>query len=168
MRHRLADVGPGDPEEHDGDRLDYADSVAGEFHSVAGLEENLTRRRIFRHEPINETSVALVDPEYVFHTPSSVPSHDVASWNGQDARVALEELDSLIAGNVRATRARLRLRQEDLADEMGWTRAMVTSLESGTRRVTLTDAVSLCRALKVDLRELLQGARDETLEALGL
>lgn len=82
--------------------------------------------------------------------------------------MALEELDSLIAGNVRATRARLRLRQEDLADEMGWTRAMVTSLESGTRRVTLTDAVSLCRALKVDLRELLQGARDETLEALGL
>ena len=33
---------------------------------------------------------------------------------------APEELDALIAGNVRAVHARLRLRQEDLADDMGW------------------------------------------------
>jgi hypothetical protein len=31
-----------------------------------------------------------------------------------------EELDALIAGNVRAVHARLRLREEDLADDMGW------------------------------------------------
>ena len=78
------------------------------------------------------------------------------------------ELDSIIAGNVRENRARLRLRQEDLADEMEWTRAMVTSLESGTRRVALADAVALCGALKIGLRELLQGAPDEVLQVLGL
>jgi transcriptional regulator with XRE-family HTH domain len=90
------------------------------------------------------------------------------SSNGQDASVTPAELDSLIAGNVRAARARRRLRQEDLADDMEWTRAMVTSLESGTRRVTLADAVALCRALKIDMRELLRGAPDEVLQVLGL
>jgi len=78
------------------------------------------------------------------------------------------ELDALIAGNVRAARARLRMRQEDLADELEWNRAMVTSLEARGRRVTLADAVALCRALKIDLRELLQGAPDEVLQVLGL
>jgi hypothetical protein len=33
---------------------------------------------------------------------------------------APEELDTLIAANVRAVHARLWLRQEDLADDMGW------------------------------------------------
>lgn len=79
-----------------------------------------------------------------------------------------EELDALIAGNVRAARAKLRLRQDDLADDMGWTRNMVTNLESGGRRVTLADAVTLCDALKVDLRELLLGADAETLRKLGI
>lgn len=79
-----------------------------------------------------------------------------------------EELDALIAGNVRAARARLRITQEELADDMGWTRAMVTFLESGTRRVTIADAVSLCDALKLTFRELLQGADPQDIEKLGL
>jgi len=82
--------------------------------------------------------------------------------------VTPEELDALIAGNVRAARARTRQRQEDLADEMGWPRATVTSLESGKRRITLADTVALCAALKVSLRDLLQGAPEDVLQALRL
>jgi transcriptional regulator with XRE-family HTH domain len=69
---------------------------------------------------------------------------------------------------VRAARARLRLRQEDLADEMGSSRPAVSSVEAGTRRITIADTVALCRALKIDLRELLQGADPDDLWSLGL
>ncbi|MFC6156123.1 helix-turn-helix transcriptional regulator [Kribbella jiaozuonensis] len=79
-----------------------------------------------------------------------------------------EELDALVAANVRAARARRRLRQEDLADEMGWSRQTVSTVEAGTRRVTLADAVALCAALEIDLRELLLGAPAEALRALGI
>lgn len=79
-----------------------------------------------------------------------------------------EELDQLIAGNVRAARAKLRIRQDDLALDMGWTRNMITNLESGSRRVTLADAVVLCDALKVDLRQLLAGADAETMRKLSI
>ncbi|TCC35090.1 helix-turn-helix transcriptional regulator [Kribbella sindirgiensis] len=78
------------------------------------------------------------------------------------------ELDALIAGNVRASRARARMRQEDLADEIGWNRATVTNVEAGTRRISLADAVALCAALNISLRELLHGAPDEVFQALGL
>jgi transcriptional regulator with XRE-family HTH domain len=79
-----------------------------------------------------------------------------------------EEIDALVAGNVRATRARLRMRQDDLADLLGWSRPTVTSLEAGTRRVLLADAVSLCAALQIDLAELLRGADADVLETLRL
>lgn len=79
-----------------------------------------------------------------------------------------EEIDSVVAENVRALRARRRIRQEDLAIDLGWSRPTVGSLENGSRRVTLADAVALCRALDVELRELLHGLADEDLQALGL
>ena len=79
-----------------------------------------------------------------------------------------EELDELVAGNVRAARARLKLRQEDLADELGWSRPVVGTLENGNRRVTLADAVALCQALNLSLRELLQGAPEDVIERLQL
>jgi transcriptional regulator with XRE-family HTH domain len=82
--------------------------------------------------------------------------------------VSPEEIDALIAANVRAARARLRLRQEDLADLMGWSRPTVSALEAGTRRITLADTVALCEALKLDPAELLRGAPDEVLQSLGL
>jgi transcriptional regulator with XRE-family HTH domain len=85
----------------------------------------------------------------------------------EDAAVSPEEIDSVIAANVRALRARRRERQEDLALELGWSRPTVGSLENGTRRVTVADAVALCRALEVDFRELLRGVDDEDLRALG-
>lgn len=82
--------------------------------------------------------------------------------------VTPEELDTLIAGNVRAQRARLKLRQEDLADEIGWQRQSITYLETGRRRLSIPDAIVLCRGLQIDLRQLLAGADLDDLQALGL
>lgn len=79
-----------------------------------------------------------------------------------------EELDELIAGNVRAARARLRISQQDLADDMGWTRSMVSSLESKSRHIRTGDLVLLCQALKMPLVDLLDGAPGEVFAALGL
>ena len=79
-----------------------------------------------------------------------------------------EELGALVAGNVRAARARLKLRQEDLADELGWSRPVVGTLENGNRRVTLADAVALCRALQISLPDLLAGAPADVFESLGI
>lgn len=79
-----------------------------------------------------------------------------------------EEIDALIAGNVRAARARLKLRQEDLADDIGWSRPTVSSVEAGSRRITVADAVALCRALQIDMRQLLAGVELDTLQVLGL
>jgi transcriptional regulator with XRE-family HTH domain len=82
--------------------------------------------------------------------------------------VSPEEIDSVIAANVRALRARRRERQEDLAIDLGWSRPTVGSLENGTRRVTVADAIALCRALEVDLRELFRGLDEKDLRMLGL
>lgn len=83
-------------------------------------------------------------------------------------RVTPEELDKVIAGNVRAHRARLQLRQEDLADEIGWARQSVTYLETGKRRLTIADAIVLCRGLQIGLHQLLDGADVEDLAALQI
>jgi transcriptional regulator with XRE-family HTH domain len=82
--------------------------------------------------------------------------------------VAPDEIDAVIAANVRAIRARRRERQEDLADELGWVRQTVSALEAGSRRVTVADAIALCKVLEVDLRELLRGLDQEDWGALGL
>lgn len=79
-----------------------------------------------------------------------------------------EQLDALVAENIRAARARRRLRQEDLADEMGWSRQTVSTVEAGTRRVTLADAVALCAALQIGLRDLLEGAPADVTESLKI
>lgn len=79
-----------------------------------------------------------------------------------------EALDELVAGNVRAARARLKMRQEDLADELGWSRPVVGTLENGNRRVTLADALALCKALRMDLGDLLQGAPADVFRTFGI
>ena len=82
--------------------------------------------------------------------------------------MAPEEIDAAIAANVRALRARRRERQEDLAIDLGWVRQSVSALEAGTRRVTVADAIALCQALDVGLRELLSGVDEESFRALRL
>lgn len=79
-----------------------------------------------------------------------------------------DEVDTLIGANVRGIRSRLRMRQEDLADAIGWARRTVTTLEAGDRRVTMSDVMLLCEALEVDLAELLRGAPADALRRLGL
>lgn len=49
----------------------------------------------------------------------------------------------------------------------GGVRQSVSALEAGTRRVTVADAVALCKALEVDLHELLHGLDADDLRALG-
>ena len=48
-----------------------------------------------------------------------------------------------------------------------WDRQSVSALEAGTRRVTVADAIGLCKALEVDLHELLRGLDADDLRALG-
>ncbi|WP_405070880.1 helix-turn-helix domain-containing protein [Kribbella sp. NBC_01510] len=79
-----------------------------------------------------------------------------------------EPVDALIAGNVRAIRARRKERQADLAADLGWSPPVVGDLENGRRRVTVADMIKLCRALEVDLHELLHGIDEDDLRALGL
>jgi len=95
--------------------------------------------------------------------------HDMpkAAIAGRMPAVSPEEIDAAIAANVRALRARRRERQEDLATDLGWVRQSVSALEAGTRRVTVADAVALCKALEVDLHELLHGLDADDLRALG-
>jgi transcriptional regulator with XRE-family HTH domain len=85
-----------------------------------------------------------------------------------DVVMPAEEIDSLIAANVRSIRARRQERQEDLAAELGWSRPVVGDLENGRRRVTMADVIALCRVLEVDLNELLRGIDRDDLKVLGL
>jgi len=78
-----------------------------------------------------------------------------------------EELDSLIAENVRAWRARRQLRQEDIAAEIGWTRPIMSAIEAGKRRITVADAVALCRVLEITFLQLLEGAPADVIGLLG-
>ena len=80
----------------------------------------------------------------------------------------MAELTTVVAGNVRAERARLGLRQTDLAKRLEWSIGMVSDTESGKRRVGLADMPKLCRAFGVPLVDLLRGADPEDLAALGL
>lgn len=88
--------------------------------------------------------------------------------NRKDAAVTPDELDGLVAANVRAARAYRNLRQEDLADELGWDRAIISRIEAGRRRIQLADAIALCEVLDIELTQLLQGIPVETLRKLGL
>ena len=137
---------------------------------LAAIEPGkVTWRQIFIHrERLSDTKYELHTtgcfevPHVVF---SAMPS---VQFDVQDQRVNPEDLEALVAGNVRAARARARMRQEDLADEIGFTRPAVTHLENGTRRLALVEAVAVCAALKITMGELFHGAPDEVLQTLGL
>ena len=75
-------------------------------------------------------------------------------------------LDAMISLNLRTLRMRRGWRQQDLAVAAGWSRAIVTAVEAGEKRLTLRDAAVLCRVLRVPLSAIVDGA-DEA-EALGL
>lgn len=77
-------------------------------------------------------------------------------------------IGDVIARNVRAERARRRWTQSDLGERMGWPRSSISDVESGRRKVTADDLVTLCIALEVSLAKLADGADEVELRALGL
>ncbi len=60
------------------------------------------------------------------------------------------------------------MRQRDVADASGLAPATVSLIEGERRRITLDDAVALCRGLNVTLADLLDGADAADLATLGL
>ena len=56
---------------------------------------------------------------------------------------------------VRAERHRAGLSQAKLAEAMGWSRQVVSAVETGTREVMARELPALCAALGVTLRQLL-------------
>lgn len=83
-------------------------------------------------------------------------------------REPTDGLSRVVARNARKTRAVLRLRQIDVATRAGMARSVLSVLEGERRRVTLDDALALCRGLDLTLAELLDGASRRDLDTLGL
>jgi transcriptional regulator with XRE-family HTH domain len=80
----------------------------------------------------------------------------------------MTDIEAVLANNLRAERSRRRLRQEDLAEALGWSRTKLADVESGRRRVLLAYLPELCRVLDVSLDVLLMGADQADIEALKL
>jgi len=55
-----------------------------------------------------------------------------------------------------ATRTDLDVSQRDLAARLGWTRNMIANLETGRRRVGLSDFIRIATALNIPPETLLQ------------
>ncbi len=79
-----------------------------------------------------------------------------------------ESLREIVAGNVRAERARARIRQTELAVALGLSQSATSALEGGQREITLSEAGIICRILHVPLADLLKGADDDIFEAFGI
>ena len=80
---------------------------------------------------------------------------------------ALLDVNDLVARRIRGLRVEKRIRQVDLAEAAGLTRAVVLGIESGRRRVTVAEACRLALALGVPFRALLVGMPPASLDALG-
>jgi transcriptional regulator with XRE-family HTH domain len=78
------------------------------------------------------------------------------------------DLRFVVAGNIRAERARARVRQVELAEALHLSQPATSALESGQREITLSEAAIICRVLGVPLAELVRGADPDDLAALGL
>jgi transcriptional regulator with XRE-family HTH domain len=74
----------------------------------------------------------------------------------------------VVAANVRALRARLRLRQRDVAERGGFSVTQISLIEGERRRVAVDDLAGLCRGLGVSLADLLDGADPRDLRDMGL
>jgi putative transcriptional regulator len=80
----------------------------------------------------------------------------------------MADLGAVVANNIRAERARRNWRQEDLAERLGWSRGSIGHLESGRRRPSVADLPQLCRVFDLPMADLLVGAEESDLAALGL
>lgn len=73
-----------------------------------------------------------------------------------------------ICRSVRAERARNGLTQSALAERLGVSQSTIAAMESGTRRVYAHELPDICRALDTTLADLLHGAPEADLRALGI
>jgi len=80
----------------------------------------------------------------------------------------MPDLNTVVARNVRAERARHGMRQSDLAQATGFSVDMISNMETGQRRIGVADLPVLCRAFGITVDRLLVGADPEDLQALGL
>lgn len=72
----------------------------------------------------------------------------------------------MVAGAVRAERARRRWSQAELAERTGMARSTIGDIEQGKRQVTVNHLPLFCRALGVPLSVLIAGAETADLVAL--
>ena len=80
----------------------------------------------------------------------------------------MARLSSVFPRNVRAERVRREWDQVELGERLGWTRSMVSDLETGRRKLGVDDIAPICAALSLTLAQLAIGADPEELTALGL
>jgi transcriptional regulator with XRE-family HTH domain len=83
-------------------------------------------------------------------------------------RDPVDGLSQVAAANARALRARARLRQRDVAARAGIPASTLSLIEGERRRVTLDDALALCRGLNIGLTDLLAGADTTDLRTMRL
>lgn len=77
-------------------------------------------------------------------------------------------LATVVARNIRAERSRRLWKQADLAERLGWSQSSVSAVEIGQRAINLSELPAICRALDVTMADLVRGADEEDLRALGL
>lgn len=116
--------------------------------------------------------VKQLDTEYIYGVtlwgdPSaSATDLEPTPWDETSSKPT--DLGELVASNVRVERSRRKWRQGDLADRLGWSRARVGFLESGSRQALVADLPQLCRAFDIPLLALVDGADQADIEALDL
>lgn len=62
---------------------------------------------------------------------------------------------------VRHGRAKQKVKQQELAEELGLSQSYLSKIEQGTRNVDLELAIKICAFLKLDLNDLLRQTRSE-------
>lgn len=80
----------------------------------------------------------------------------------------MADLQHVVADNLRGHRSRRRMRQIDLAGVLHISQPALSALEAGSRDITLTEALIICRTLDITLAELLRGADAADLATFGL
>jgi transcriptional regulator with XRE-family HTH domain len=80
----------------------------------------------------------------------------------------MADLRTVIAGNIRAQRARLNLRQADIGEALHLGQSAMSALELGHRDVTLPELLIICRVMEIPLATLLRDADPDDMRILGL
>ena len=80
----------------------------------------------------------------------------------------MASLSETLARSLRAERARRGWTQGELAEYLGWTRATVSAVESGRRRLAVDDVPAICSVFQLGLADMLDGLDDDLRRALDV